>query len=52
MLPSFKTILYSTDLSENTRPAFRHAVSLARRFQAKVHILHIIPDFDAVHQGY
>lgn len=52
MLPHFKTILYTTDLSENARPAFKHAVGLARRYGAKITFLHVIPEVEAVRHGY
>ncbi len=41
-LPEVKTILYTTSLSEHTRPVFRHAVKLASLYQAKVIMLHVI----------
>jgi nucleotide-binding universal stress UspA family protein len=44
MIPEIKSILYATDLSENARYAFGYAVSLANRYDAKVTLLHIIPD--------
>jgi len=42
MLPEIKTILYATDLSSGSSHAFRYALSLARRYQAQVSILHVI----------
>lgn len=39
---TFKTILYATDLGTNTRPVFRQAISIARAFQAKIIMLHVI----------
>jgi len=42
MLASFKTILYATDLSENSTNAFRHAVALAKYCGADIHILHVV----------
>lgn len=47
MLPQYQKILYATDLSINAAHAFRHAISLARRFEAKIHILHVLPEVDA-----
>ncbi|UTF51615.1 universal stress protein [Desulfomicrobium sp. ZS1] len=44
MLPSYKNILYATDLSESARLALRHAVSLAGRYDAAMTILHVVPD--------
>lgn len=42
MLPMIKKILYATDLSENSRPAFAHAASLAKQYQAEMIVLHVI----------
>jgi nucleotide-binding universal stress UspA family protein len=40
--PNIKTILYATDLGENTRPVFRLAVSQARRYDARLLMLHVV----------
>lgn len=40
-----KRILYATDLSENSSYAFYYAVNLARRFDAKITILHAVEPF-------
>lgn len=40
-IPTFKTILYATDLGKNMRPAFRHAISIAQQYQAKIIMLHV-----------
>ncbi|GAB6146447.1 universal stress protein [Desulfocicer niacini] len=37
-------ILYPTDLSDNARYAFAYAVSLADLYQAKITILHVMPE--------
>ncbi|THB71504.1 MAG: universal stress protein [Desulfobulbaceae bacterium] len=42
LLPDFKTILYATDLGPNVRPVFRAALSIARKFQAKIIMLHVV----------
>ncbi len=47
MIPVYKTILYATDLSPNAAQAFRHAVSLARHYDGRIHILHVLPDVDS-----
>ena len=39
----FRKILYGTDFSRASRPAFRHAVSLARQSGAKLLITHVVP---------
>lgn len=38
MLPNYKNILVATDL--------KHAVVMARRNQARIHLLHIVPEVD------
>ncbi|WP_020677205.1 universal stress protein [Geopsychrobacter electrodiphilus] len=42
MLPEIKNILYATDLSSGSTHVFRYALSLARRYQAQVSILHVV----------
>jgi nucleotide-binding universal stress UspA family protein len=46
MIPEYKKILYATDLSHNAVHAFKHAVSLARRYDATIHMLHVLPEAD------
>ncbi len=41
-IPMIKTILYPTDLGAHMRPAFRFAVSLARQYEAKIVMLHVL----------
>lgn len=45
MLPEVNTILYCTDLGRYTRPAFRMAVRIAQKFEARVIFLHVIEPF-------
>lgn len=52
MLPNYKKILYATDLTPNSIYAFKHAVLLARTSQAKIHLLHVLPEIDAGFRGY
>ena len=40
--PNIQTILYATDLGENTRTVFRLAVSQARRYNARLLILNVV----------
>lgn len=40
--PNIQTILYATDLGEHTRPVFRLAVSQARRYNARLLMLHVV----------
>jgi nucleotide-binding universal stress UspA family protein len=42
MLPTIKKVLYATDLSENSRPAFGYAASLSKQYQAEMIVLHVI----------
>lgn len=42
MNSNIETILYASDLGEGSRPAFRHAVNLAQKFNAKITYLHVI----------
>jgi len=38
----YKTILFTSNLSENSRYAFMHAAALAKRFSSKIVLLHVI----------
>ncbi len=40
--PKISTILYATDLGEHTRPVFRHALALAKLYDAKIIMLHVV----------
>lgn len=40
--PKVSTILYATDLGELTRPVFRHALALAKLYDAKIIMLHVV----------
>lgn len=39
---TFKTILYATDFSESSDHAFQYAFSLAKQYQSKLAIIHVI----------
>lgn len=52
MIPQYKTILYATDLSDNAAHAFRHAIGLARPANARIHLLHVLPEVDAAMLNY
>ena len=41
MKPEIKTILYATDMGDHMRPVFVYAVEMARKFEAKVIMLHV-----------
>lgn len=40
--PEISTILYATDLGNQTRPVFRHALALAKQYDAKIIMLHVV----------
>ncbi len=42
MLPEIRTILYATDLSEHAVLAFRYALSLAQRYDARIVVVHAV----------
>jgi nucleotide-binding universal stress UspA family protein len=52
MLPNYRNILYATDLTPNSQYAFKHAVLLARQSQARIHLLHVVPEVDASFRAY
>ncbi|MBW2187683.1 MAG: universal stress protein [Deltaproteobacteria bacterium] len=52
MLPEYKTILLAIDLSENSAYALRHAVAIGRCHNAKVHLLHVLPDVEPAVLNY
>ena len=52
MLPFYKRILVTSDLTPNSEFAFKHAVMLARRNDAKIHLLHVLPQVDSSMRSY
>lgn len=52
MLPNYSNILYATDMTPNSEYAFKHAVMMARRSKAKIHLLHVVPEIDAGFRSY
>lgn len=42
MLPTFKRILYCTQLGPNTAYVFRYAYALARKFDSELFVLHVV----------
>ncbi len=52
MLPVYKTILVTTDLTPNSEHAFKHAVVVARQTDAKIHLLHVVPEIDNTFRTY
>lgn len=41
-IPKYKSILFATDLGEHMRPVFGHAISLARQYDAKIIMIHVL----------
>ncbi len=52
MLPLYQTILVTSDFTENSDHAFKHAVMLARQNNARIHLLHVIQQVDSSMRGY
>ena len=52
MLPNYSNILVATDLTPNSVQAFKHAVMMARRNKAKIHMIHVVPEVDASMRSY
>jgi nucleotide-binding universal stress UspA family protein len=44
----FTHVLYPTDLSEAARPALRYAAAVARWYNTRLTVLHVVPTFDGV----
>jgi nucleotide-binding universal stress UspA family protein len=49
MIPQVKKILYATDLSKNSHYAFLYAIDMAKRYNAKIVILHAVEPFRHVY---
>jgi nucleotide-binding universal stress UspA family protein len=52
MIPQIKKILYATDLSKNSSYAFLFATDMAKRYDAKIVILHVVQSFPAYTDAY
>lgn len=52
MLPLYSTILVPIDFTENSEHAFKHAVMIARLNNAKIHLLHVMPEVDSTMINY
>lgn len=52
MLPNYSNVLFATDLTPNAIQAFKHAVMMARRNDAKIHLLYVVPEVDAAMRSY
>jgi len=51
MIPQIKNILYTTGLGGGTPYVFRYALSLAQKYDAKIHIIHGIEPLPAAAQN-
>ncbi|TKB06772.1 universal stress protein [Desulforhopalus sp. IMCC35007] len=40
--PSISTILYATDLGDQAKPVFKHALALAKQYGAKIVMIHVV----------
>ena len=52
MLPFYKKILVTSDLTPNAEFAFKHAVMLGRRNDAKIYLLHVLPQVESSMRSY
>ncbi|MCK5913773.1 MAG: universal stress protein, partial [Desulfuromusa sp.] len=52
MLPSYSSILVPIDFTPNSDHAFKHAVMIARQSNAKIHLLHVMPEIDSTMLNY
>lgn len=52
MLPHYDKILVTTDFTENSDNAFKHAVMLARQNNAQIYLLHVLPLVDSSMRSY
>ena len=50
-LPEIKKILYATDLGDNVRPVFKCALSLARKYDAQIIMLHVVEPMSSAMQA-
>lgn len=52
MLPKYKNIMLANDLSDATPKILKHAVSLSKTHDAKIHVVHIVKDDDKSELDY
>lgn len=52
MLPTYQNILIATDFTPNSDHAFKYAVLMARQHEAKIHLLHVVPQVDTSMRNY
>jgi nucleotide-binding universal stress UspA family protein len=51
MLPSIQTIFYATNLGPESPYVFRYALSLAKQYQASIHVYHILEPLSETAKG-
>ncbi|SHI92601.1 Nucleotide-binding universal stress protein, UspA family [Malonomonas rubra DSM 5091] len=52
MIPQYKKIVFATDMSKVSPEVLKHAICIARAHDAKVEILHVLPDIDQAMINY
>ena len=52
MVPQINKILFTTDLSKESRKAFDYAVSLADRYEARITIIYVMEEFSKSADAY
>ncbi len=52
MLPTYQNILIAIDFTPNSDRAFKYAVLMARQHNAKIHLLHVVPQVDTSMRNY
>jgi nucleotide-binding universal stress UspA family protein len=52
MLPTYQNILVATDFTPNSDHAFKYAMLMAKQHEAKIHLLHVVPQVDTSMRNY
>lgn len=52
MVPTIKKILYATDLSKNSSYAFLYAIDMAKKYDAKIIVQHVVEPIPAYAEVY
>jgi nucleotide-binding universal stress UspA family protein len=51
MQPEMQKIVFATDLSQDAASVFRYAVSLAEKYQGRIHVVHVIEPLNGFAQS-
>ena len=51
MRPEMQKIVFATDLSQDAASVFRYAVSLAEKYQGRIHVIHVIEPLNGFAQS-